>query len=157
HQLMMNLAALTAGVDRPLGTPEETFRLHAFLKTFIEGATLAHYTGDKDAKRAEVQEALEAFDTEFLRPSIDRRTALIARHEAGDIDESELPRDVLCVLLRNDDALPLSHETIRREIAFYLLAGAHTSATAFTRVTHQILEWLDAHPADAERVRSDRL
>lgn len=157
HQLMMNLAALTAGIDRPHGTPDETFRLHAFLKTFIEGATLAHYTGDKDVKRAEVQDALDAFDAEFLRPSIDRRLALIAQHDAGDLDEADLPRDVLCVLLRNVDALHLPHDAIRREIAFYLLAGAHTSATAFTRVTHQILEWLDAHPDDAERVRTDRL
>ena len=38
HQLMMNLAALTAGVDRPLGTYEETSRLYDYLTTFIEGA-----------------------------------------------------------------------------------------------------------------------
>ncbi len=44
HQLMMNLAAFAAGVDRTLGTPEETFHLYAYLTTFIEGATLAHYT-----------------------------------------------------------------------------------------------------------------
>lgn len=157
HELMMNLAALTAGIDRPLGTPEETFRLHAYLMTFIEGATLAHYTGDRDTKRAEVQDALDAFDAEFLQPSIERRRGLIAEHETGALDEGELPRDVLCVLLRNIDALHLPSDAVRREIAFYLLAGAHTSATAFTRVTHQMLDWLDAHPGDAERVRSDRL
>lgn len=50
HQMMMNLAASTAGVDRPLGTPEETHRLYDYLMRFIEGATLAHFTGDKDAK-----------------------------------------------------------------------------------------------------------
>ncbi|MBT5140158.1 MAG: cytochrome P450, partial [Acidimicrobiaceae bacterium] len=37
HQLMMNLAALAAGVDRPLGSPEETFRLYDYLNTFIQG------------------------------------------------------------------------------------------------------------------------
>ena len=41
HQLMMNLAALPAGVDRPLGTYEETSRLYDYLTTFIEGATLS--------------------------------------------------------------------------------------------------------------------
>ncbi len=155
HQLMMNLAALTAGVDRRSGTADETFHLYSYLTTFIEGATLAHYTGDRDAKRAEVQAALEQFDEEFLAPGIERRQGLLAQLEAGEITEDALPRDVLTVLLRNTDKLPLEHETLRREVAFYLLAGAHTSATAFTRVSHNVLEWLAAHPEDAERARTD--
>lgn len=52
HQVMMNLAAMTAGVDRPAGTSEETLRLYAYLMTFIEGATLAHYSGDVASKEA---------------------------------------------------------------------------------------------------------
>lgn len=157
HQLMMNLAALTAGVDRPQGTPEETFRLYDYLKTFIEGATLAHYTGDKAAKAAEVLEKLEAFDAEFLMPAIARRTALIDAVQQGAASEDDLPRDVLTVLLRNQDKIPMSHESLRREIAFYLLAGAHTSATAFNRVMHNIFQWIAAHPEDERRVTADRL
>ncbi len=154
HQLMMNLGALAAGVDRPLGTPEETFALYEFLTVFIEGATLAHYTGDQAAKAAEVSRALEAFDREFLAPSIERRTAALA---AGTSGEADLPRDVLTVLLANTDKIPLSHESLRREIAFYLLAGTHTSATAFNRVMHNIFGWLAEHPADVRRVTEDRL
>jgi len=157
HQLMMNLAALTAGVDRPKGTPEETFHLYDYLGTFIEGATLGHYTGDRDAKRDEVQAKLLRFDDEFLAPGIERRNALLAQLEAGEIGEDALPRDVLMVLLRNQDKVDLSREALRREIAFYLLAGAHTSATAFTRCMHNIFKWLDAHPGDAERVRNDKV
>lgn len=145
HQLMMNLAATAAGLDRPEGTPEETERLYAFLRVFVEGATLAHYTGDRAAKAAEVAAALEAFDAEFLDASIRRRRDLIANDEP-------LPHDVLAVLLANEDNLPLPHEVIRREVAFYLLAGAHTSATAFTRITHNVLAWRDAHPEDADKV-----
>lgn len=118
HQLMMNLAAFTAGVDRPLGTPEETFRLYDYLTTFIEGATLAHYTGDKEAKVVEIEAALDAFDAEFLTPGMTRRQALLDQLEAGEIKADELPKDVLSVLMHNQDRLELSHETIRREIAF---------------------------------------
>ena len=150
HRMMMNLAALTAGVDRPLGTVEETRRLYRYLMTFIEGATLAHYTGDRDAKRNEVAAELHLFDEEFVVPSIERRSVL---RDAGE----ELPKDVLSILLANDDALDLPHEVIVREVAFYLLAGAHTSATAFTRVSHHVLTWLQDHPEDAELVRTDRL
>ena len=62
-----------------------------------------------------------------------RRSTLIGELEKGKIEESDLPQDVLTVLLRNVDHLNLTHEVILREIAFYLLAGAHTSATAFAR------------------------
>ena len=157
HQLMMNLAALTAGVDRPLGTYEETNRLYDYLTTFIEGATLAFHTGDVDAKRQEVQEKLEAFDREFLEPGIQMRQELLAQFERGEIDESTLPRDVLLVLLRNQDKVPKNRESLRREIAFYLLAGAHTSATALTRVVHNIFKWLEKHPEDHEKAYNDKV
>lgn len=157
HQLMMNLAALTAGVDRSKGTPEESFQLYDYLTTFIEGATLAHYTGDKEAKTAEVSAALEEFGDAFVKPGIERRKGLLAQLDAGEITDDELPKDVLISLLRSEDDLGISYESIRREVAFYLLAGAHTSATAFTRVIHNIFGWLADHPEDTELITSDRL
>jgi cytochrome P450 len=140
HELMMNLAASTAGVDRPLATAEETHRLYGFLMTFIEGATLAHHTGDRDAKRAEVREALARFDDEFLQPSVARRRSLLARFEAGELEEVDLPHDILTVLLRNTDELQLPDDVVLRETCFYLLAGAHTSATAFVRTLHHLFD-----------------
>jgi len=150
HRMMMNLAALTAGVDRPLGTPDETRDLYKYLMLFIEGATLGFYTGDREAKAAEISDDLHRFDEEFVTPSLERRQALMDAAE-------ELPKDVLSVLLANEDSLHLPHDVIVREVAFYLLAGAHTSATAFTRVLHYIFTWLQDHPEDAELVRNDRL
>ncbi len=155
HQMMMNLAAFTAGVDRPEGTPEETARLYSYLMRFIEGATLAHHTGDHAAKRAEVAAALVAFDEEFLRPSIDRRHRELARLAAGEIAEEELPRDVLTVLLRHRDELDLPDDVVLRETCFYLLAGAHTSATAFVRTLDVVFEMETTASADAERARHD--
>jgi cytochrome P450 len=150
HRMMMNLAALTAGVDRPEGTAEETRHLYRYLMLFIEGATLGFYTGDREAKAAEIRADLHRFDEEFVTPSILRRTAML---DAGE----ELPKDVLSVLLANEDALHLPHDVVVREVAFYLLAGAHTSATAFTRVLHYVFTWLADHPGDAELARTDRL
>jgi cytochrome P450 len=155
HQMMMNLAAFTAGIDRPLGTPEETHHLYSYMMRFIEGATLAHFTGDREAKRAEVAAALAAFDEEFLRPSAARRRLEIARVDAGEIGEEDLPRDVLTLLLRNGDTLHLVPDVVLRETCFYLLAGAHTSATAFVRTLHSVFGMQDAAPADAARARED--
>lgn len=150
HRMMMNLAAFTAGVDRPRGTPDETRDLYRYLMLFIEGATLGFYTGDREAKAAEIRDHLHRFDEEFVTPSVARRQALLDARE-------ELPKDVLSVLLANEDSLHLPHDVIVREVAFYLLAGAHTSATAFNRVTHYIFTWLDQHPEDRDLARTDRL
>lgn len=155
HEMMMNLAAATAGVDRPDGTPAETERLYRYLMVFIQGATLAHHTGDREAKRCEVAQALAEFDEEFLVPSIARRRRLLAEVDAGSLDEGALPRDVLTTLLRNEDDLHLPDDVVLREIAFFLLAGAHTSATAFVRTLHQLFALADEQPADAERARHD--
>jgi len=155
HEMMMNLAAATAGVDRLAGTPEESAHLYAYLMVFIEGATLAHYAGDREAKRAEVAAALEDFDAEFLAPSVARRRDLLAAVADGDRDEGDLPRDVLTTLLRNEDDLHLPREVLRREIAFFLLAGAHTSATAFVRTLHHIFTMATTRPADYEQARTD--
>ena len=155
HEMMMNLAALTAGVDRPAATPEESAHLYGYLMVFIQGATLAHYAGDREAKRAEVAAALDAFDAEFLAPSVARRRDLLAAVAAGDRDESDLPRDVLTTLLANDDDLHLPPEVVRREIAFFLLAGAHTSATAFVRTLHNVFAMGADRPGDLEAARTD--
>ena len=150
--MMMNLAAFTAGVDRPQRTPEETRHLYSYMMRFIEGATLAHYSGDREAKRAEVRAALVEFDTEFLAPSVARRRAALAAYAAGSISEDELPRDVLTLLLRHAERLGLVDEVVLRETCFYLLAGAHTSATAFVRTLHHVFG-LGAD--DAARARVD--
>lgn len=155
HEMMMNLAALTAGVDRPLGTRAETMHLYEYLMLFIQGATLAHHTGDRDAKRAEVAAGLESFDRDFLAPSIERRRALLAEVAAGNADETDLPRDVLTTLLLHDDELHLPAEVVRREISFFLLAGAHTSATAFVRTLHNVFALAEHRPDDFDRARTD--
>jgi cytochrome P450/ferredoxin len=156
HQLMLNLSAVTAGVDRPLGTPEETARLHEYMMLFVEGATLEHFTGDKEALRSQILKGLRDWDQEFLQPSIRRRTDLLDRVAAGELAETELPRDVLTTLLRQREELGLSDDVILRETAFFLLAAAHTSATAFGRAVDHILRWCEQHPEDRARVREDK-
>jgi cytochrome P450 len=157
YRVTMNLTADFAGIDRPLQSPEETEALLALVMKFSEGATLVHSTRDRDVVRAEVRDALERLESRFLRPSIERRRALLERFESGEISEAELPADVLTVLLRNEERLPLPHEVLRREVAFYLQAGSHSTANAVTHAMHEIFVWCESRPADRRRVDSDPL
>jgi len=155
HELMMNLAAINAGVDRRERTEEETHRLYDYMMKFIEAATAQHHVGDWAEASENVRAALEAFDVDFLLPSIERRRRVLDAVAAGEADESSIPLDVLTILLRNQDQLDLPHELLRREIAFFLLAGAHTSATAFTRTIDNVLSWVERHPEDRSRAADD--
>jgi cytochrome P450 len=154
HELMLHLAALTAGVDRPLRTAEETRHLYTYMMMFIEGATLAHSTKDKEEQRRRICAGLADWDREFLQPSMARRRVLLDRAAAG--EEVDLPHDVLTKLLENREVLGLSDEALRREVAFFLLAGAHTTATAFVRSIDHILGWLDTYPEDAQVIADNR-
>ncbi len=157
YRVTMNLTADFAGIDRPDRSARETQDLLKLVMTFSEGATLVHSTRDKEEVRREVREALELFDERFLVPSVRRRQTMLARHAAGEIGEDDLPRDVLTVLLRNEDKLELPPDVLRREIAFYLQAGAHSTANSTTHALHEIFMWRDAHSEDAERMRRDPL
>ena len=157
YRVTMNLTADFAGIDRPRRDAQETRDLLDMVLTFSEGATLVHSTRDREDVRREVREALVRFEAMFLAPSIARRQALLAQFAAGEISEEALPRDVLTVLLQNEDKLELPADLLKREIAFYLQAGAHSTANSTVHAVHEMLLWLDSHPEDRARIQSDPL
>lgn len=157
YGITMNLTADFAGVDRPRGDAQETAHLRRLTGIFSEGATLVHSTRDKGTVRTEVRVALDQFETMFYQPSVARRRALLARFAAGDITEDELPRDLLTVLLRNEDKIEMAPDLMLREIAFYLQAGSHSTANATTHAFHDVVTWCVAHPEDTSRIGHDPL
>lgn len=150
YRTVMNLTAMVAGIDRRPGgdaeTDAETDALYRFAKKFSEGATLVHSTRDPAQVRAEVQAALDEFDATFLQPSVARRRALLRRFEAGEVTEDALPRDVLTALLRHWDELGIDEDVLRRECAFYLQAGSHSTANAYSHAAHDYFAWAPDHP-----------
>ncbi|MEU4511461.1 cytochrome P450 [Nonomuraea wenchangensis] len=155
YRTIMSLTALVAGIDRPTGDAAEADALYRYAKTFSEGATLVHTTRDPDAVRAEVAAALEEFDARFLQPSLARRRDLLARQAAGEPGEADLPRDVLTGLLRHWDELGIDEDVLLRECAFYLQAGSHSTADAFTHAADEFFAWVRRDPEAAERARHD--
>ncbi len=155
YRAMVNLTADFTGIDRPEKSPEETADLMALLRLFGKTATLAHATIDRDAVRSEALSALARFDDTYIKPSIDNRLKLLADFEAGNIEETALPRDILTVLLRNEDQIEISREVLTREMAFFALAGAHTSIHTLTHAVHELLTWVETHPDDRARVLED--
>ncbi|WP_293855370.1 cytochrome P450 [uncultured Alsobacter sp.] len=138
YRVTMNLTADFAGIDRPEKSAAETERLLRLVKIFSEGATLVHSTRDKEQVRAEVRAGLEELRTTFHAPSVARRKEALAR--GGD----DLPRDILTLLLRDQEKLGLSDDVILREMAFFLQAGSHSTANSMIHALHEVfLRWPD--------------
>jgi len=157
YRLTMNLTADFAGVDRPRRDAEETERLRRQVMIFSEGATLVHSTRDKETVRAEVRAALAEFRSSFYQPSLERRQQLLADFAAGRVTEDAVPRDVLTVLLQNEERVEMPPDLMMREIAFYLQAGSHSTANATAHAFHDVSSWCAAHPEDQRRVEADPL
>jgi cytochrome P450 len=140
YRTVMHLTALVAGIDV---APETADRLEHIVKVFSKGATAVHATGDRSILLAEVGAALDEFDAVFFQPSVACR-----RQQTG-----EQHRDVLTTLLDNVDALELPIDVIRREVAFYLQAGGHSTANALTHTLDEL--WSHGTPSMVQRARED--
>ena len=128
-----------AGVD---SEDQDIQKLIEIVQRFSEGATIAHSTREKDIVRQNLKTAKNSF-TSFLKPSWNRRKQLIQAFNEGQIKEEELPKDVLTVLLRNQNGLKLTDDDIEREICFYLQAGSHSTVNSLVHAANEILNWTE--------------
>jgi cytochrome P450 len=155
YRVMIHLAIAFAGIDRQAKTIEETETLLKLIRVFGQAATLGQIKGDPEPVKQEIRDHLKLFETDFFQPSFDKREALVRQWRDGSLSDDALPRDVLTLLIQNDDNLNLDRDIIMRETAFYYLAGAHTSVHSLTHLVHHLLTWCDDHPGDRARLESD--
>lgn len=157
---MMTLSIDVAGVDLPSTgdgrlDPEVFDHFHDLMNRLARASTVAHATGDPRPIIDDGDRALEAFDTEFFRPAHERRRRLVERFDADDLDESDLPRDVLTTLLRNQDRLDLPRETLLREIAYFPWVGSHSTSAQLVHAMHHMLSWVDDDVERRHRLADD--
>lgn len=137
RRTIMYLTSLVAGIDPP-SSETAADELEHLAHVFSTGATAVHSTRSLAEVNEEVAEAMLAFDEHFLTPSMERRERLLAGYASGLVPEEQLPRDVLTAIMRNADQLSMDRSMIRREVAFYLQAGSHSTANLFAHASHQV-------------------
>lgn len=153
RRTMMILSVEVAGVDRP--PPDRFEHFHHLMDAMARAATVVHATGDKAAITAAGIGALEEFETEFYRPSFERRRQLVDAASRGELSPDSLPRDVLTTLLVNHDRLDLPPDTILREVAYYPWVGSHSTSNQFVHAMHHLLDWIERRPDDRRRLTAD--
>lgn len=157
YRVLVNLVADSAGVDRE-HTEADTDRLLALIGKLGHAPTMGQLTdpSDRDRLMAELKEALAGFEVEFFEPSLARRKALVARFNAGEIAKTDLPNDAITAQLLADPTdgdLPYAERV--KDAAFFILAGAFTTANVLMNTVKEVLDWLDDHPEDRQELIDD--
>jgi len=155
YRIMVHLSLAFAGIDRIDGSVEEADAQHRLLIQLGQAATIGQYKGDPQPILDEIAAALVEFESRFFSPARKRREELIRQFHAGEIDESQLPRDILTVLLMNDDKLNLPDELMVREVAFFYLAASHTSVHSLVHAVNEIFQWYEGRESEALALADD--
>ncbi|MCR9137372.1 MAG: cytochrome P450 [Alphaproteobacteria bacterium] len=157
YRVLINLTADSAGIDRR-NTEADTDRLLALLSKLGHAPTMGQLTdpSDRDRLLAELEEALTTFRDEFFEPSLARRKAIVERFNAGEITRTDLPQDAITAQLLSDptdDDLP--YDERMKDAAFFILAGAFTTANVLMNMVNNVLDWFEDHPEDRQNLLRD--
>lgn len=160
RRTMTTLSVDVAGVDVPGlagrgADPAVVEAFHTSMDHLARASTVAHAVGDTAAIIARGDTALERFREEWYLPSLRRRQQLIERHRLGEIDEGDLPRDVLTTLLRNVDDLAISDDELLREIAYFPWVGSHSTSGQFVHAMHHVFASIGGTPDLRQRLIDD--
>ena len=157
YRVLVNLVADSAGIDRA-HSEKDTDRLFALIGKLGHAPTMGQLTdpSDRDRLMSELKEALEDFKAEFFEPSLARRREMVEKFNAGELEKADLPRDAITAqLLHSPTDADLPYDERLKDAAFFILAGAFTTANVLMNVVNEVLDWLDDHPEDRARLIDD--
>ncbi|WP_035514820.1 cytochrome P450 [Pseudohaliea rubra] len=155
YRIMVHVSLAFAGIDRVDSSVEEADTLHRLLIHLGQAATIGQYHGDRAGIMQEILSAMEEFDRRFFQPSRARRVSLLERFADGSLEEAELPRDILTVLLMNDDMVQLPDEILMKEVAFFYLAASHTSVHSLVHATNELFTWFRARGGSPQELLAE--
>lgn len=142
---LVRVSAAIVGLDG-VDDYDDALCLRSIAERLQNGASAEWSAEDQDALMAQALGARAEFVERFYRPSRQRRAELVAQCAAGRIDESELPVDLLTLLLTAYGEW--DEDLVLRECAFFLIASAGTTTHAAPHVLYEIENWFADHPED---------
>jgi cytochrome P450 len=122
------------GMDVDAQALDEQTELGQLARVFAAGAGVEETKRPRAELLADVQAALERYDSAFFGPAYQARK----KRRAEQPDEPAT--DVLDALVAAADSLQVSYEDMLRETAFYMAAGSDTTTQSTTGVMHFIFE-----------------
>ena len=85
-----------------------------------------------------------------------KRKAIVAQFAAGVIEKSDLPQDAITAQLLSDPTdEDLPYDERMKDAAFFILAGAFTTANVLMNQVNNVLDWFEDHPKDRQNLMED--
>lgn len=151
RELTIVISAHVTGVDGAQ-EPARRMQLQALVSRLEAASGVEWSTRDHAEVMAEGVAARRALICDFLQPALDRRVALVRRIADGQLQESELPMDLLGLLARHgENGQDGEDAQIWRECALFLVAGTQTTSHALPHVVWHLAHWWKEHPDQRAR------
>src|SRR5438105_5060667 len=150
---LLPMAAAIVGLDG-VEADDSVERLRLLLLRLSDGSSARWSALPLDEVVTAATEAKVAFVTDYFHPAWRRRESLLAAVEAGDLARSELPTDLITLLMAN----PISGEDEDlnvREVLVFFTGAANTPALVTPFVVRDILDWFADHPEDRSANRPE--
>jgi cytochrome P450 len=145
HDLFLELAALLVGID--VDSEERLAELGAvFARNTVARASIPNDMQSDDAMTISLKAHHELYES-FFAPSLKRRRDLVAAVERGELDESQLPRDMLTLVAQGAETFETFELTCQSALG--LFSGSTTPSTfVMVEMVYQLILWFDKHPED---------
>lgn len=151
RELTIQISAHVTGVDRA-DTPADRARLKQLVGRLEAASGVEWTTRDPAEVMAEGVAARRELIRDFLQPALDRRLDMVSRLQAGELQEADMPMDLLGLLARHgEDGSGGEEAQVWRECALFLVAGTQTTSHALPHIVWHLAPWWDAHPEHRAR------
>jgi cytochrome P450 len=155
RMLSMEVGAQIIGVD--VATEQRLLTFAEIADRITEGARVQWMKVDGDDLIRGARDAKRAFIQEFFWPAWQQRSLLVQRVQAGELDQSELPTDLITLLALHDQQLRAmpgwDDDLYVREALLFVIASAFTIAMSVSHAVRHLTEWVVRYPADAPKLR----
>jgi cytochrome P450 len=134
------------GVD----TDEGMTRLRACASPLAAGTSSA-FLDDRDSINEIAVAAKTRYIEEFFDPSLEAYRALLQQVEDGELDESELPNNLIGFIARKANAAYEDRNSAIVESTMLFSASVGTSTQSLVHTIHYLQDWFAKHPEDYQR------
>jgi cytochrome P450 len=150
--ILLNLMARMIGLEGIVGDDEGLERFRRYTVQLERATRVKYTTGDVDAALEAGLAAKQSILEEFFEPAWEKRKRLFAEVQAGRADESELPQDLLTVMLRHHEHYERwDDQVFGRNVALFIVGSVGTTSNAVCNTVEDIESWIEAHPEDEDK------
>jgi cytochrome P450 len=152
-RLFVQLAAALVGLDNT-----DTSERAEELLSLIQRMDAAHGAPHSDSADTAIQDGLKAKETfieAFFSPAYATHQEVWRRFEGGELNEGQLPQDLMILLVAHADPEWVDLDLAVRESISMTIAPVASSVMSAVNTIEDLTAWFAGHPEDYER-RTDR-